>query len=102
MNIKLPFLIFIILSSCNSGTETKNVSNSPATAMPAVSKDSSVPAQIILKESDLADKKDLVCGMPAFRYLGDTANYNGKIYGFCSKDCKDEFLKDPASYLVKK
>jgi len=31
--------------------------------------------------------------------IGDTATYEGKIYGFCSSGCKDEFLKTPTQYL---
>jgi YHS domain-containing protein len=46
-------------------------------------------------------KKDPVCGMPLTAGIGDTAHYNGKVYGFCSKECKDNFLKDPKSYLPK-
>jgi YHS domain-containing protein len=99
MNIKIPLLLLVILSSCNNNTETKT--DSPS-VMPPAAKDSVVVARINIAETDLADKKDVVCGMPAFQYLSDTAVYNGKIYGFCSKDCKNDFLKDPASYLAKK
>ncbi len=44
--------------------------------------------------------KDPACGMPLKAGLEDTAQYKGKLYGFCSKECKAEFLKDPASYLA--
>jgi YHS domain-containing protein len=47
------------------------------------------------------NKKDLVCGMPVSAGIGDTAHYNGKVYGFCSQECKDQFLKDPAKYAAK-
>jgi YHS domain-containing protein len=30
--------------------------------------------------------------------IADTAHYNGGIYAFCSKGCKESFLKDPAKY----
>lgn len=100
MNIKILLLFLVISCSCNNNHETKAVASPPA--MPAATKDSAVTAKINIKETDLADKKDPVCGMPAFRYLEDTAVYKGNIYGFCSKDCKDEFLKDPATYITKK
>lgn len=44
--------------------------------------------------------KDPTCGMPLKAGLEDTAHYKGKLYGFCSKECKAEFLKNPASYLA--
>jgi YHS domain-containing protein len=51
---------------------------------------------------EFASKKDLSCGMPLAAGLEDTAHYNGKIYGFCSNECKDSFLTDPEKYLAKK
>jgi YHS domain-containing protein len=41
------------------------------------------------------NKKDPSCGMPLSAGIEDTLHYNGKVYGFCSKECKDIFLKDP-------
>ncbi len=51
---------------------------------------------------EFAVNKDLSCGMPLSAGVEDTAHYNGKIYGFCSTECKETFLKDPAKYLAKK
>lgn len=48
------------------------------------------------------NKKDFICGMPISAGIADTANYKGKVYGFCSTGCKDEFKKNPASYLATK
>ena len=31
------------------------------------------------------NSNDLVCGMPPTAGIGDTAHYNRKVYGFCSK-----------------
>ena len=45
--------------------------------------------------------KDPSCGMPLKAGLEDTTTYKGKLYGFCSKECKDAFLKDPAGYTAK-
>ncbi len=53
--------------------------------------------------STLASNKDYVCGMTLEAGgVNDTASYNGKTYGFCSTECKTEFLKDPESALNKK
>ena len=45
--------------------------------------------------------KDPVCRMPVKMGVGDTAHYKGKLYGFCSKNCNDEFLKNPEEYITK-
>ncbi len=49
-----------------------------------------------------ASKKDLSCGMPISAGLSDTATYKGKLYGFCSAECKADFLKDPEAHLAAK
>jgi YHS domain-containing protein len=46
-------------------------------------------------------KKDPACGMPLTAGLEDTTRYKGKLYGFCSKECMAEFLKDPDGYSAK-
>ncbi len=46
-------------------------------------------------------KKDPACGMPLTAGLEDTTRYKGKLYGFCSKECKEEFLKNPDGYAAK-
>ena len=51
-----------------------------------------------VKETQLASKKDVVCGMPAYKFLKDTTLYDKKIYGFCGKGCKVEFLKNPTRF----
>lgn len=49
------------------------------------------------------NKIDFYCQMDIVKYgVSDTVTYKGKLYGFCSKTCKDEFLKTPEKYLVKK
>ena len=49
----------------------------------------------------LASDKDPVCEMHIDATVEDTAHYNGKIYGFCSPDCKESFKADPAKYAGK-
>ena len=47
---------------------------------------------------DMVDnKKDPSCGMPLTAGIEDTAHYNGKVYGFCSDECKQIFLKNPVA-----
>jgi YHS domain-containing protein len=71
---------------------------------PPVQKDSTMTAPAAakpdLKGLTFAYQKDPACGMPLKAGLEDTASYKGKLYGFCSKECKAEFLKSPDSYLA--
>ena len=43
----------------------------------------------------LDNKKDPTCGMPVTAGVSDTAHYKNKVVGFCSRECKAEFLKNP-------
>ncbi len=61
-----------------------------------------VKEQVASSTIKLADTRDLVCGMPVKAGVEDTALYKGKIYGFCAKECKEEFVKDPKHYLAGK
>lgn len=45
------------------------------------------------------NEKDFVCSMLVSAGVADTAHYKGKIYGFCSPLCKNEFKKNPVVYL---
>lgn len=54
----------------------------------------------LYKDVVFDSKKDFVCGMPVSAGVSDTAHYKNKVYGFCSKECKDEFVKNPTGYIV--
>lgn len=47
-------------------------------------------------------RKDPICGMMADDTKKDTVHYKNKVYAFCSKHCKQEFVKDPEAYTPKK
>ena len=49
----------------------------------------------------VANKYDPSCRMPLTAGLEDTVHYQGKTYGFCSKECKSEFLRNPKGYVAK-
>lgn len=51
---------------------------------------------------NFASKMDLACGMLLTAGIKDTAHYKGKVYGFCSEDCKKEFLQTPEAFLASK
>jgi len=50
---------------------------------------------------EVDNKFDPICGMEAAEHVSDTIHYEGKVYGFCSSGCKEEFAKNPAQYLDK-
>ena len=50
----------------------------------------------------VVNEKDPICEMNTAQFLTDTAIYQKKIYGFCSKSCKVEFKKSPKKYVKKK
>jgi putative intracellular protease/amidase/YHS domain-containing protein len=56
----------------------------------------------VFKGMKFDNKKDFVCGMPITAGIADTVNYNGKVYGFCSTGCKDEFKTNQRLYSAMK
>lgn len=46
------------------------------------------------------NKKDPSCGMPVTAGISDTAHYKDYTLGFCSKECKETFVKSPESLLA--
>ena len=52
-----------------------------------------------LKNLTYAISKDPSCGMPLRAGVSDTAHYKGKLYGFCSPECKSDFLSNPSAHL---
>jgi hypothetical protein len=49
--------------------------------------------------------KDLVCGMPTWenkaRKEGFSSEYEGKTYFFCSRQCKENFDKNPSRFTAR-
>lgn len=92
---KIPAYFLLIITACNQ-PEHKRELVMPPTAV----KTDSVKTK--LKNLAFDSKTDLVCGMPVKAGVEDTVLYKGKVYGFCAKECKEEFLKDPKQYLTAK
>jgi YHS domain-containing protein len=97
----LIVVVALFATACNNtnkNTGTNKISISDSSVNMAKPKDS-----LAVYTAEMLDsKKDLVCGMPASAGIADTAHYKGKVYGFCSKECKDEFVKAPSKYLTTK
>lgn len=92
--LSTTMLLTLVFTACNQKPESK-------TDMAAATEEK--PKTIEIKVSDLATNKDFVCGMEVSDGgIADTASYEGKLYGFCSSECKDEFVKNPASFLAQK
>ena len=92
--MKKLFLIICIatLWSCNK-KETNSIIESK----------NLIDAKNPLNKLKYDNKIDFYCKMDITKYgVSDTTHYKGKLYGFCAKMCKDEFLKNPEMYLAKK
>jgi YHS domain-containing protein len=82
----------------------------PKSATPAPPPEKKMEAMEVKKDSgaldltklDFAYKYDYSCGMPVSAGVSDTVTYKGKLYGFCSPECKADFLSKPEEYLSKK
>lgn len=97
---KIIFCAMVIwaMSACHQGATTADA------AAGRRAMDSAAQAAAAFKKTviSLVDyKKDPACGMPLTAGLEDTTRYKGKLYGFCSKECMEEFLKDPDGYSAK-
>lgn len=96
--MKKILVISILLASCSSHSQKES---SASNLKEIKSTEAQAPANKYANVT-FASTKDLNCGMPLAAGIGDTAHYKGKIYGFCSTECKDDFLKDPAAHLAAK
>ncbi|HVX00342.1 MAG TPA: YHS domain-containing protein, partial [Candidatus Babeliaceae bacterium] len=54
-----------------------------------------------LNKLTIVNENDPACGMPLLRGFDDTATYQGKLIGFCSKECRDSFLRKPEAFAIK-
>ncbi|MBL7701615.1 MAG: YHS domain-containing protein [Ferruginibacter sp.] len=95
MKKTIPFIL-LLLTACNQPAE--KAKPKPDMPMPVATD----TAKAALKKLAFDAETDLVCGMPVRAGIEDTLHYKGKLYGFCAKECKEEFLKDPAQYITKK
>lgn len=90
-SILLIAMLTIISFSCNHIQQHLNEATKDTMKMAEPAKDSSMN---MYADNLVDNKKDPSCGMPVTAGVGDTLHYNNKVLGFCSKECKDDFLKD--------
>ncbi len=85
MSMRLICVLSIIMATgCHSRTETRR---EPIAENRQFEKSVNRFAGIAM-----ASQKDTTCGMPLSAGLADTVMYNNKVYGFCSKECKEDFV----------
>ena len=82
-----------IIVSCNNFKDDKKMSEKE------VKKDTLTEHTI--NPGLLVNKKDPVCEMPVSAGVTDTLTYKGNLLGFCSEECKAEFVKKPEDFIAK-
>ena len=97
--MKINHIIILALFTAASCKTNSKKPVEPITIMTTVTFDST---KVKYTASMVDNKKDFACGMPVTAGIEDTCHYKNKVYGFCSKECKNEFLKMPESYLTGK
>ena len=90
----LAISIALVVAACNTN-------NAPSEKIMGADT-TNHPNKVKYTTSMVDNKIDLSCGMPLTAGIEDTCHYNGKVYGFCSKECKDDFLKNPAGAIKEK
>jgi len=86
------FILTGVAFACNSNPKIEM--KSPAFESTSTAADSAKPK---FTTAMVDNKKDPSCGMPVSAGIADTAHFKGKVYGFCSAECKSLFLKNPDS-----
>ena len=86
----------IVLFSCGTSNEKVNVASADTTQIATMD----TAAEKTYAVSLVNNKKDPTCGMPVTAGISDTAHYEKNVLGFCSVECKNEFLKNPKANLA--
>ena len=86
----------LLFTACNS-QKTNKEETQKETAMDKVNDTSNL---IAFDAAMVDNKKDPTCGMPTTAGISDTAQYDKHVLGFCSSECKAEFLKNPKANIA--
>jgi YHS domain-containing protein len=84
------------LLACGQNNADKTASSADTTKVAVIEKAEEKTYAVSLVDN----KKDPSCGMPVTAGITDTAHYENKVLGFCSTECKNEFLKNPKATLA--
>ena len=94
---KLSLVVAGLFSMAACGSNQQDKANTTDTATTMQQDTTAVP---VYTAAMVDNKKDPTCGMPVTAGISDTAHYENKVLGFCSTECKNEFLKDPKANLA--
>lgn len=89
-------LASLVLFSCGTSNEKANAGSAAAHQVAT----SDTTTEKTYAVSLVNNKKDPSCGMPVTAGISDTAHYEKLVLGFCSTECKNEFLKNPKANLA--
>lgn len=106
---RILFTIMIISTGCNTNSNNTNSTNqqdrstkqlvgSNSDSISARANDSVIHAKLNLVKIDNLDCP--VCRKPMSKGIEDTVTYACMLYGFDSKQCREEFSKKPDKYKV--
>jgi YHS domain-containing protein len=88
-------IVILFFSACQiASTKTEKKAETE------MAQDSSTNTMNAFEHMLVDNKKDPSCGMPVTAGISDTSHYKNKVLGFCSKECKDEFLKNPDANIA--
>jgi YHS domain-containing protein len=87
-------VLIVLTLACGQGNNSATTLDTSKVAMADTSAEKSYPVSLV------NNKKDPSCGMPVTAGIGDTAHYDKYVIGFCSTECKNEFLKNPTAGLA--
>ncbi|MCO5247469.1 MAG: YHS domain-containing protein [Chitinophagales bacterium] len=85
-SILFSIIMALSLCSCQNNSETSHEDGM---------------AEKVKIDAEIVNNIDPVCGMEMPKYMGDTLNHEGDLYGFCSAKCKHDFQEDPEGYISK-
>ena len=86
----------IVLFSCGTSNEKANAASADTNQVATMDTTTEKTYAVSL----VNNKKDPSCGMPVTAGISDTTHYENLVLGFCSTECKNEFLKNPKANLA--
>ena len=86
----------LILLSCGQSNDKANTNSADTNQVAAMGTTLEKTYAVEL----VNNKKDPTCGMPVTAGISDTAHYEKLVLGFCSTECKNEFLKNPKANIA--
>jgi len=86
----------LVLLSCGQSNDKANINNTDTNQVATM--DTTLEKTYAVELVN--NKKDPTCGMPVTAGISDTVHYENNILGFCSTECKNEFLKNPKANIA--